>query len=188
MGSSFTNGGGLASRQIADVDANAPSHSLEAATLVLAAFYWGNRAMVKIRSKEKGPWWKLWSPKVLITVGSKTLEKASLRSAKLTGADLAGMKLCGANLRHAILKGADLKGADLKGADLEEAKLVRADLSEAILVDANLKGADLHDADVRGADLSTANLEETYLKQALYDTQTKWPPGFDPGGKGASVR
>jgi hypothetical protein len=83
----------------------------------------------------------------------------------LSGAKLPGAHLGGARLGRAILKGADLTGADLthvvfRGSDLRAAKLL---------------GADLTGADLTGADLANA----------LYNSQTRWPEGFDPLKHGA---
>jgi hypothetical protein len=55
------------------------------------------------------------------------------------------------------------------GADLREADLHRTDLSEA---------------DLQGANLSGANLSEADLREARYDSDTKFPEGFDPEAAG----
>jgi hypothetical protein len=63
----------------------------------------------------------------------------------------------------------------LRGRDLRS-----IDLSEAFLVD-----TDLSDTDLRGVDLSGAILENVSLHNAIYDSQTRWPDGFDPRRGGA---
>ena len=64
----------------------------------------------------------------------------------------------------------DLYGADLAGALLEGADLAHANLADANLADANL---------------NHANLRNANLHNAKYNTDTKWPEGFDPQAHGA---
>jgi uncharacterized protein YjbI with pentapeptide repeats len=52
----------------------------------------------------------------------------------------------------------------------------------AILVGANLTGADL-----TGTDLTEATLFEANLTDAVYDSRTTWPAGFDPEAAGARL-
>ena len=58
------------------------------------------------------------------------------------------------------------------------ADLTRADLGGADLTRAYLGGADLTRADLGGADLTGA----------VADRWTRWPDGFDPAGRGVTVR
>ena len=58
-----------------------------------------------------------------------------------------------------------LRGANLSGADLRGANMTGADLRKANLSNANLNGAD--------------------LRRAEYNSETKWPEGFDPVAAGA---
>ena len=106
------------------------------------------------------------------------LRKADLRDANLTEATL----VYGANFTEAILTRADLTGAHLEGATLTKAILFEATLTGAILVGANLTGADL-----TGTDLTEATLFEANLTDAVYDSRTKWPAGFDPKAGGARL-
>ena len=73
-------------------------------------------------------------------------------------------------LPNANLSGEYLSGANLSGTDLREANLRDADLKRTDLSGANLSKAYLFGADLRGADLSDAK----------YNSETKWPEGFDP--------
>lgn len=125
-----------------------------------------------------------WPLKFVLQNSGAIGPHADLSKANLIEAYLAEASLCGANLREADLLGANLKGADLSEADLTEARLWKADLTEANLVGANLKGAQLRqahleDSNLGGANLVEADLTEAILKGASYDSQTRWPDGFD---------
>ncbi len=118
------------------------------------------------------------------------LAKANLQAANLTEANLAEANLAKARLVHARLTEANLAEADLAEANLVEAKLMGADLSGANLTKANLSGANLTKANlwganVRDANLTEANLEAADFREALYDSDTKWPSGFDPEAEDA---
>src|SRR5262249_53082396 len=81
---------------------------------------------------------------------------------RLRGANLTGAKLRGARLYCTLLERADLRGADLQGADL--------------------RGSGL------GATVGAAMLEGADLTEALYDSTTRWPLGFDPKHQGCLGR
>jgi uncharacterized protein YjbI with pentapeptide repeats len=89
------------------------------------------------------------------------------------------------NLNYAILSEADLRGADLTQADLTGAELTRADLRGANLQDASLWGACLRGARLEGADLLGADLHLAILKGSTFNTETRWPSGFEPHARGA---
>ena len=52
------------------------------------------------------------------------------------------------------------------------------------LREADLHRTDLSEADLQGANLSGANLSEADLREARYDSDTKFPEGFDPEAAG----
>jgi len=52
---------------------------------------------------------------------------------------------------------------------------------------ADLREADLRQADIRGCDFRGANLEHADLTDAIFDSATRWPPGFDPALHGATL-
>ena len=88
------------------------------------------------------------------------------------------------DLQQSYLAGVDLKAAGLQGvnlqdADLESANLQGADLQGAHLQRANLAQADLRDANLQGANLQGAVVSWEGLKNAIYDTRTRWPDGVD---------
>ena len=137
-----------------------------------------------------------------------------LESVDLSFVDFGGSDLSAANLRHANLQSsnlayANLEGATLAGADLRTTQMAFVDLSQAdlrninasVLVStdgirtaADLFGADLRGADLRGADLSgvsllgadlrEADLRGADLGKAIYNAETRFPAGFDPGSQG----
>jgi uncharacterized protein YjbI with pentapeptide repeats len=111
---------------------------------------------------------------------------ANLTKAHLRGANLTGANLLGANLTGATLTEANLTGATLNGANLTEASLVRADLSQGSPAQ-HPTGAQLVRATLTGADLTGAILTGAILGEAVYDSETTWPAGFDPKAEGARL-
>lgn len=96
---------------------------------------------------------------------------------------------------HAIGPQTNLEGEDLSGIQLQEINLSDANLRKAILTHSSLCSVDLTSADLSEANLSQARLKAVKLKEAklqnvvlkdvLYDTETEWPEGFNPGQYGA---
>jgi BTB/POZ domain-containing protein KCTD9 len=115
------------------------------------------------------------------------LTRANLRGANLTRANLKGADLTRTKLYDANLTEADFTGAKLIYAGLWDAYLTRANLRGANLTRANLKGAELYGAYLTGANLDEANLDEANLYEAIYNTETIWPTGFDPAAAGARL-
>jgi len=73
----------------------------------------------------------------------------------------------------------DLSGADLTGANLGGANLGGANLGGANLSKANLGGVSLTMANLTGANLTGANLTGAIFKNAIADSSTIFPKGFD---------
>jgi uncharacterized protein YjbI with pentapeptide repeats len=101
----------------------------------------------------------------------------SFDGARLARAKLSGCRLFGATFTH----------SDLSNADLRRAKLGQADFTGAILRGADLQCADLARATLRGADLTGAELRGADLNWALYNSETRWPSGFDPDSAGCKA-
>jgi uncharacterized protein YjbI with pentapeptide repeats len=121
-----------------------------------------------------------------------TLINAHVDATNLAGADLTGANLGGAKLIGSNVRGARLTQANLSKADLTVATLIFAKLNSVALDGANLREADLRKADLRGAALQEANLKGANLKgaalrNAMADTKTRWPPGFDWRRAGAGL-
>ena len=128
------------------------------------------------------------------------LQAADLRWVDFGGANLAGATLAHADLRSALLKDTNLSGANLAGADIRTAYVARTNLSGADLRNLNagivelensawgmltFGRVDLRNADLRGADLrGTLHLGGVTLDGAVYDRESRFPPGFDPGAAG----
>ena len=110
-------------------------------------------------------------------------------------ANLQKLNLCGLNLEHVNLNEAYLHGAGLIGTHLKGSSLIGADLSAADLTKANLENVDMTSADLRnawfknanlcGTILSGANIKKAVFQGAQYNSNTKWPEGFDPQDAGA---
>ena len=98
------------------------------------------------------------------------------------------------DVNRALNRDMNLVGADLSRADLSRANLRGARLAAANLIGANLSKADFSNADFSGADLSGANLSgadflnDAYLIDAIADSRTNFPDGFDANGAGVIFR
>jgi uncharacterized protein YjbI with pentapeptide repeats len=112
---------------------------------------------------------------VLLPLALGIIEITHRRSRDVVLIRVEADSLAEADLSGAFLLGADLTGMQCTGASFRNAKLARATFHEA-----DLRGADLRGADLRGATLSGADLSD-----ARFDTQTRWPSGFDPHASGA---
>ena len=111
------------------------------------------------------------------------LQEVNLKGADLEWANFEGADLQGANLERARLEGAELNKAKLQGANLEGADLRGVDFQGVNLEGVNLEGAGLEWANLQGANLQGANIEGASFFEAKYDSQTKFPEGFNPETK-----
>ena len=133
---------------------------------------------------------------------------ASLRNAILLDTLLDGARFVGADMHDASLWNATITQSDFTGADLSGALLRNMQGTFSIFVGADLSGVDMDDthlqfADMRGVNFNGANLSEfTSLRtnfrgadlsgalqidahtEAIYDSATLLPPGFDPVNAG----
>ncbi len=99
------------------------------------------------------------------------------------------MNLVGADLSRADLSRANLRGARLAAANLIGANLSKADFSKADFSKADFSNADFSNADFSGANLSGADfLNDAYLIDAIADSRTNFPDGFDANGAGVIFR
>ncbi|MDF1661825.1 MAG: pentapeptide repeat-containing protein [Planctomycetota bacterium] len=112
------------------------------------------------------------------------LRCATLKNAKLGGADLCGLDLRDAHAENTNFKGADLCAANFGKAALDSADFSFSDLSYAKFHGAVLRGATLTGADLSAVDFTDADLQDADLAGALYDSETKWPQGFEIADKG----
>lgn len=138
-------------------------------------------------------------------MGNVILSDANLQEATLTGSFLPLAQLQRAALVDAVLNGADIGGAQLnqadltrvnapdvvaintnfRGATLNDSIFIGARLNEADFTNANMGGADFTDAKFINADLRDANnLAGATLTGAEYNSNTRFPNGFDPDAAG----
>jgi uncharacterized protein YjbI with pentapeptide repeats len=110
---------------------------------------------------------------------SVVFERVDFQQTKMAGVVLAGAQAPGSHFTLADLSGADLSYAALDGAVFRGASLRGANLTGA-----SFRGYDNKPADFIGADLEGAILDGATFTSALYDCDTKWPAGFDPGAHG----
>jgi uncharacterized protein YjbI with pentapeptide repeats len=129
---------------------------------------------------------------------------ATFEDARLERVLFVGATLDGANLRTNLTDAANFTGASLVNAQMGGMEgtgviFADADLSGVVTNDsffyfsdfrnATFAGADLHeflayDSDFRGADLSTVIAIDTLFLRSIYDSSTRFPPGYDPQGVG----
>jgi hypothetical protein len=81
------------------------------------------------------------------------------------------------DLRNTLLRHADLSEVIFRNAHLERTTLRGANLQRASLVGANLRGTVLADAKLQGADFT----------DAVSDSTTVWPSGFDAAAAGVKI-
>jgi uncharacterized protein YjbI with pentapeptide repeats len=79
-----------------------------------------------------------------------------------------------ADLKYTLFRDTDFRGANLAGADLRGVTFWNVDLRGANLTGANVVLNWFYRSDLRGANLNWGK-----TGAILYDSQTKWPKGFD---------
>ena len=131
------------------------------------------------------------------TFANANCNGANFRRAKLIGVSFNGTKLVGADFRGAKLTNAGFSG-DLTGVNFEGTKCP-CSFQGAILQKANLKGVsgfvdvtrvDFSGAEIQGADFSEAKdygPNSADFTGAIYDSNTKFPPGVDKKTCGAKA-
>lgn len=110
---------------------------------------------------------------------SAVFERVNFQQTKMAGAVLAGAQAQGSHFTLADLSGADLSYAALDGSTFRGTVLRGANLTGA-----SFRGYDNKPADFIGADLEGAILDGATFVSAIYDCDTRWPTGFDPGAHG----
>jgi uncharacterized protein YjbI with pentapeptide repeats len=110
---------------------------------------------------------------------SVEFERVNFQQTKMAGAVLAGAQAPGSHFTLADLSGADLSYAALDGGMFRGAVLRGANLTGA-----SFRGYDGQPADFTNADLEGAILDGATFTSAVYNCETKWPAGFDPGTHG----
>lgn len=125
-----------------------------------------------------------------------SLQGSTFRGALIQHARFISARLKYAHFQDAHLEFASFTSADLEGANFQAASLEGANFRDANLQGANFQGSTLRGAHLRGANLQGANLDgviwgseipllanrSEWIQQSrtVYDSETKWPDGFDP--------
>ena len=113
---------------------------------------------------------------------------ADLSDANLADVDFCGTWFTGADLSRASFCRSNLSKVGFDHANLSNAIFLQTNLSGAVLTHANLTKANLCDANLSGTVLSTAILEGVVMRDACYDTQTRFPSDFDAVAAGMIPR
>jgi uncharacterized protein YjbI with pentapeptide repeats len=98
--------------------------------------------------------------------------KIGYRHGDLRGADLRGTDLRGSTFEMLWLRGADFRGADLRGADLTDASLYDGCCMYNVTPDPSPRGFPPEPDERPG-------IEDAKFADALADSETTWPDGFD---------
>ena len=85
-----------------------------------------------------------------------------------------------ANLTGAFFSLEDLEGANFAGANLSRGVLSGTNLKRANFTEANLSQAYFLGAHLAGADLTEAIIDGAIFMSAIYDSETRFPDGFNP--------
>lgn len=108
------------------------------------------------------------------------LAGGNLSDSNLMRADFSGAHLYGTYLYRANLSGSSFRGATCQGAVFDEVDLNGADLTDARLVQDNMGTP----CSMRGVDLRFTLLKNVVLSGCIYDSDTRFPVGFDPADQG----
>jgi uncharacterized protein YjbI with pentapeptide repeats len=103
----------------------------------------------------------------------------------LTNINLAKANLSKIDLPNAMLDGVNFSQATLYNANLQGAILINANLYQANLIKAKLQNSRLYGANLRGTNFAEATLTNVTLNEAIYDSNTRFPQGFNPSNYNA---
>jgi hypothetical protein len=113
-----------------------------------------------------------------------TLDRALLRTQPTDGANFTGASWVNAELQGMGGTGVVFTDADLSGAEMDDSFFHFSDFRNVNFAGADLGEFTAEDSDFRGADLSSAvNVDSLFLR-SVYDSSTRFPPGYDPQGAG----
>ena len=113
-----------------------------------------------------------------------TLDRAFLRTQFTDGADFTGASLVNAELQGMGGTGVIFAGADLSGVEMDDSFFHFSDFRNVNFAGANLGEFTAEDSDFRGADLSSVVNIDSLFSRSVYDSSTRFPPGYDPQGAG----
>jgi uncharacterized protein YjbI with pentapeptide repeats len=126
---------------------------------------------------------------------TRIFDNMVIRNASLAGCELEGISFDGSDLQGSDFTGADLYGAILSDSNFDSCAFVDADLRYAYMYKVSFRHADMRRARfslnelggplrMSAVDFSNANLEGADFTGAIYDSETIFPQGFDPEGRG----
>jgi Pentapeptide repeats (8 copies) len=113
-----------------------------------------------------------------------TLDRALLRTQFTDGANFTGASLVNAELRGMGGTGVVFADADLSGVEMDDSFFHFSDFRNVNFAGADLGEFTAEDSDFRGADLSSAVNIDSLFFRSVYDSSTRFPPGYDPQGAG----
>ena len=123
------------------------------------------------------------------------LEEHDMRNASFVGADLRGAQMWKSNLTKANLDKASLITADLRygkflNASFKSSRAIGCQFDGSNLYEADFEDADIGHAsfvksNLSGAKLQCLRIELASFKEAVFDSRTLWPSGFNPIQAGA---
>lgn len=113
------------------------------------------------------------------------LRNVNFENASLNQSDFRESSIANANFKFASINNVNFSHANLQDskfslAILTNVKFIGACLKNTSLYCAELKEVDFSYADLRSAYMSGIDLSEVNLQKAFYDTNTKFPPEFNP--------
>jgi Pentapeptide repeats (8 copies) len=113
-----------------------------------------------------------------------TLDRALLRTQFTDGANFTEASLVNADLRGMGGTGVIFTDANLSGVDMDDSFFYFSDFRNVNFAGADLGEFTAEDSDFRGADLSAAINIDTLFPRSVYDSNTRFPSGYDPQGAG----
>lgn len=156
--------------------------------LSLADAYWQKTDIIYAAWRQPYQVGSNWSnmyfePHLLGSVFGLLITGADFSEADLSHTDITA-KFQSTKFTDAILQESSFfrcifKGCDLRNADLKNARLQISTFWDVDLRNADLEGADLSFVNFYRSDRRGANLKGVKLHLTAYDSQTKWPKGFN---------
>ena len=119
-----------------------------------------------------------------VLFGGATLDGAFLSTQQADGANFTGASLIDAGMRGMSGTGVIFNGANLSGVDMDDSFFYFSDFRNVNFAGADIGEFTAQDSDFRGADLRAAINIDSLFPRSVYDSSTRFPPGYDPQGAG----
>lgn len=156
--------------------------------LSLADVYWQKTDIVYAAWRQPDQSDSNWSnmnfdPHLLGSLFGLLITDADFSNANLSHTDITAKfkntRFTDANMQKGSFFRCIFKGCDLRNANFKNARLQISTFWNVDLRDADLEGADLSFVNFYQSDLRGANLKGVRLHLTAYDSQTKWPKGYN---------